>query len=317
MRNLTMMNIYEQLGAKPGKSSSEYPIVYKDGTANEETIAWALKELGFISTPEIQFSNWIESQDRTNVVPFRCSSKGLSIILHPVDITSKSEMGCFRVEYGSMDKKGLMLSAGEVFKPSQIQEVLKLTREVVERKKALVPKAAKDRTGTESKYHYSRDENQWYHDGKPCYITDLLLADGTHGPYPVYYKEPVVAKKEEPTVKVIVAGGRDFDDYGLLKSKLDKIFSQTDKNKIQIISGKARGADQLGEQYATENKLELSTFPADWDKHGKGAGYLRNAEMAAHATHCVIFWDGKSKGTQHMLNLANEKGLKLRVIRYT
>lgn len=116
-------------------------------------------------------------------------------------------------------------------------------------------------------------------------------------------------------MKLIIAGGRDFNNYDLLKTKLDYLLSKTTDNVI-IVSGCAKGADKLGEQYAIERGYECTLFPADWDTHGKKAGYLRNKQMAEHGTHCVLFWDGKSKGTAIMKELAEEYGLKLVVVKY-
>ena len=114
--------------------------------------------------------------------------------------------------------------------------------------------------------------------------------------------------------RVIVAGGRDFNDYELLRSKLDYYLSNLDD--ISIVSGGARGADRLGENYAIEKGLKLVMFPADWINEGKQAGYLRNERMAEYATHLIAFWDGKSRGTLDMINKAKQKGLKIRIIKY-
>ena len=116
-------------------------------------------------------------------------------------------------------------------------------------------------------------------------------------------------------VKVIVAGGRNFQDYALLKAKLDKILHDVN-DSIEIVCGEANGADTLGKQYAIENHYRIASFPANWDKNGKAAGFIRNEEMAKYSTHCVCFWDKKSKGTKHMIDLANQYKLKLRVINY-
>lgn len=116
-------------------------------------------------------------------------------------------------------------------------------------------------------------------------------------------------------IRLIVAGGRDFKDYALLKSKLDFLLSNTDKDNVVILCGKARGADLLGKQYADENKIDVWEYPAYWSK-GKQAGYIRNAWMADEATHLVAFWDGVSKGTKHMIDIATKKGLGVRVYRY-
>jgi hypothetical protein len=114
--------------------------------------------------------------------------------------------------------------------------------------------------------------------------------------------------------KLIVAGGRDFNDYDLLKSKLDKLLQN--KTDVEIVCGKARGADSLGERYGKEMGYPIKEFPANWNKYGKSAGYIRNKEMAEYADGCVCFWDGKSKGTGHMIDLAKEKNLDLRVVNY-
>ncbi len=115
-------------------------------------------------------------------------------------------------------------------------------------------------------------------------------------------------------VRIIVAGSRDFNDYDLLKEKLDKLNEHF--NGFEVVSGAARGADSLGEKYADENGLQVRLFPADWENHGKKAGYWRNSQMADYADGCVVFWDGVSKGTQHMINLAKQKGIQVAVVNY-
>ena len=123
-------------------------------------------------------------------------------------------------------------------------------------------------------------------------------------------------------MKIIIAGGRYFNDYLLLENKLDYfIFGDTDRDdpkfeSYEIVSGTAKGADQFGERYAISRLFTIKRFPADWDTHGKSAGYKRNEEMAKYADACVVFWDGKSKGTKHMIDLAKKYNLKLRIVRY-
>ena len=80
------------------------------------------------------------------------------------------------------------------------------------------------------------------------------------------------------------------------------------------MSGTANGVDKLGEQWAKANHKKIKRFPADWSL-GKRAGYLRNVQMAEYSDACIIVWDGESKGSQHMYNIAMEKGL--RVFMYT
>ena len=116
-------------------------------------------------------------------------------------------------------------------------------------------------------------------------------------------------------MKVIIAGSRDFDDYEVLRNYCDHVLqNQTD---IEIVSGTARGADQLGERYAKERGYSVKQFPADWDKHGRSAGYIRNEEMAKYGDALIAFWNGNSKGTEHMINLAKQYNLKIRICNYT
>lgn len=71
----------------------------------------------------------------------------------------------------------------------------------------------------------------------------------------------------------------------------------------------------LGENYAKERGYGIKRFPADWSL-GKKAGPIRNAQMADYATHCICFWDNKSRGTKSMIDLAKRKNLNLRVVSY-
>lgn len=113
-------------------------------------------------------------------------------------------------------------------------------------------------------------------------------------------------------MKLIIAGGREFTDY----NRLVETMSRLNLPVSTVISGKARGADTLGERWAKENGIKLEIYPAQWDKYGKRAGYIRNEQMAEVADAVVAFWDGKSRGTQHMINYAKTKGLKVYVENY-
>lgn len=120
------------------------------------------------------------------------------------------------------------------------------------------------------------------------------------------------------TFKVIVTGGRDFGDYGLLCQTCDRMLSQKHQtHDIVIISGTARGADTLGERYAQERGYAVERFPADWEHAGKSAGFIRNAQMASIADALIAFWDGQSRGTAHMIDQARQKSLPYRVVCYS
>ncbi len=115
-------------------------------------------------------------------------------------------------------------------------------------------------------------------------------------------------------MKIIIAGGRDFNEYELLKSSCDLLFRSYED--VEIVSGTARGADSLGERYANEIGYPIKRFSADWDKFKKAAGYIRNEQMAEYADCLVAFYDGRSKGTTHMLNIAQKHNLIIHIINY-
>lgn len=118
--------------------------------------------------------------------------------------------------------------------------------------------------------------------------------------------------------KVIIAGSREFDNYDMLKEKCDKILSRkvNEGEEIVIVSGTARGADTLGENYAEERGYKIERYPANWDKYGKKAGYLRNKKMAEVSNACIVFLSSKAenKGSKMMISIATEEKLLIRVI---
>ena len=117
--------------------------------------------------------------------------------------------------------------------------------------------------------------------------------------------------------RVIIAGGRHMNDYALVEQKanafLGRLFEEGEQ--VVIVSGAARGADRMGELYAENQGIECRTYPADWSI-GKSAGYKRNQLMAENADALIAFWDGKSRGTKHMIDIAKKKGLPVRIVRY-
>ena len=132
-------------------------------------------------------------------------------------------------------------------------------------------------------------------------------------------------------LKVLIAGGRDFNDYKLLREKCNEILKDV-KDDIIIISGKANGADTLGEDYAKERKYKIDDHPAKWDdleaipckikynSYGKPynalAGFNRNRDMVEVADLVICFWDSKSKGTKDTINLTKKKNKRLEIVNY-
>ena len=117
--------------------------------------------------------------------------------------------------------------------------------------------------------------------------------------------------------KVIIAGSRGFSNYKLLWEKCNEYLREKRKNyNIIIISGGARGADTLGEKYAQDEGFSLEVFPANWNKFGKSAGFRRNEQMAEVADALIAFWDGKSHGTKHMIEIMENKNLLVKIVNY-
>lgn len=113
--------------------------------------------------------------------------------------------------------------------------------------------------------------------------------------------------------KVIIAGGRDFEDFDLLSEKCDYYFQDLDLSNIEIVSGTANGADKLGERYAYSKSITVKQFPPDWGKYGTAAGPIRNRQMASYADALIAFHTG-GKGTTNMIQTARELGLAVRVV---
>ena len=83
-----------------------------------------------------------------------------------------------------------------------------------------------------------------------------------------------------------------------------------------MVSGTTRGADILGEKYAIQNFINIKKFPANWDKFGKRAGYIRNTEMGKYAGFAIIFWDGHSKGSKHMIDIMKKLQKPYKIINF-
>jgi hypothetical protein len=106
-------------------------------------------------------------------------------------------------------------------------------------------------------------------------------------------------------MRVIIAGSRSITQYHIVQQYLNTLESTV----TTVVCGGAKGVDTLGERWAKENNKEIQYFRPDWDKHGKSAGVIRNEEMAKNADYLVLIWDGKSKGSAHMLRIAKTRGL--------
>ncbi len=117
-------------------------------------------------------------------------------------------------------------------------------------------------------------------------------------------------------MKVIVAGSRDITDYDIVRKALDEA-RENGLEVTTIIEGGAQGVDSLATRYAIEHGIEHIRVPADWKRYGRGAGRKRNEQMAVMGDALIAIWDGKSRGTRHMIDCARQRTLHVKVISVT
>ena len=129
-----------------------------------------------------------------------------------------------------------------------------------------------------------------------------------HRPYPVPpdIRQPMV---------VIIAGSRTITDY----ERVEHAVRKSGFKIAEVVSGGANGVDALGEQWAKQHDVACTVMSADWERHGKRAGFLRNKAMADYAAHhklrggLIAVWDGKSHGTGNMIECARAADLQVTI----
>jgi len=114
-------------------------------------------------------------------------------------------------------------------------------------------------------------------------------------------------------MKVIVAGSRGITNYQIVLAAMEMADLVLGIRPTEVVSGKARGVDTLGERWAHRYRVPVKGFPASWRTEDgtldKGAGHRRNEKMAAYADALVAVWDGSSTGTADMIRRAEKHGL--------
>jgi hypothetical protein len=112
-------------------------------------------------------------------------------------------------------------------------------------------------------------------------------------------------------MRVLVCGGRDYQDKDKVFAVLDEIHAQTSISSI--IHGCASGADTLGSDWAWIRGIDEERYPADWKTHGKAAGPIRNRQMLNTQPNLVVAFPG-GRGTQDMINISRIAGIEVREI---
>ena len=105
--------------------------------------------------------------------------------------------------------------------------------------------------------------------------------------------------------RVLVCGGRDYDDR-------DRVFSELDALQPirMVIHGNARGADSLAQAWCVSRRVQAVACPAQWSKHGKRAGPMRNEAMLGHSPDLVLAFQG-GRGTADMVSRARKAGVRV------
>jgi len=120
-------------------------------------------------------------------------------------------------------------------------------------------------------------------------------------------------------MNMAIIGGRDFNDYNLMVQTINNylLSKSIDFSMVDyIISGGAKGADSLGEIYAREFNIKTIIFLPNWEKYNKSAGFIRNQDIINKSDIIFAFWDGKSKGTKHSINIATKQNKKIIITKY-
>lgn len=114
-------------------------------------------------------------------------------------------------------------------------------------------------------------------------------------------------------MKVLVCGGRDFNDYDLVYRTMGEIDHNHWNGAVhisEIVQGGAKGADALAERWAEEMGVPVIAFHADWKSGGRAAGPIRNSKMLEYGPDLVVAFPG-GRGTADMVGKAKRKGVEV------
>lgn len=114
------------------------------------------------------------------------------------------------------------------------------------------------------------------------------------------------------SIKILVCGGREYDDMDRMIRELDKIVKEYDH--VTIIHGCARGADSMAGEYASMRGYDVEEYPAQWDKHGRRAGPIRNLQMLNEGNPDIVVAFPGGRGTAHMTAISIEKSVFVKII---
>lgn len=113
-------------------------------------------------------------------------------------------------------------------------------------------------------------------------------------------------------MKLAIVGSRTFNDFERLKEFIRD--NMTISKLTTIVSGGAKGADKLAEDFAQKYDIPITIFYPNWKKYGKVAGFIRNEKIIKNCDEVIALWDGASRGTKHSIELARKHDKKLYIL---
>jgi hypothetical protein len=113
-------------------------------------------------------------------------------------------------------------------------------------------------------------------------------------------------------VRVIIAGSRYINDYGLVKEAIRRSGFQID----EVVCGGTQGVDALGARWAAENGVPVKLFKAQWRRLSRRAGLVRNLQMATYADALIAVWNGTDRGTFHLIRVMEDAGKPVLVLKF-
>lgn len=111
---------------------------------------------------------------------------------------------------------------------------------------------------------------------------------------------------------VLITGSRNWTDFGTVQDAL----SNEDEQKVILVHGGAQGADQMAGHVWEKRGGVVIKQPADWKKHGRAAGPIRNESMVNDfpISRAIAFWKGNSRGTGHMISILQRRKIPVHIV---
>lgn len=119
-------------------------------------------------------------------------------------------------------------------------------------------------------------------------------------------------------MRLLICGPRDFP-WSLQDKVLEAIRALPEKPEV-IIEGGAKGVDTVAKVMAIYEGVTWLEYPADWKKHGKGAGPIRNKQMLEEGKPDLVMAfkpvSGWTPGTANMVSQAQKAGVAVQIVEY-